>query len=73
MKRPHEYLKIVASLMPKQLEIGGPSYVVRLPEPAKSAEEWVARFPRPVLHVKEIPAGSANEQALLTNEDRSAE
>ncbi len=73
VKRPHEYLKIVASLMPKQLEIGGPSYVVRLPEPARSAEEWVARFPRPVLHVKEIPAGSANEQALLTNEDRSAE
>ena len=42
MKRPHEYLKVVASLMPKQLEIDSPPYVVRLPEPAKSAEEWLA-------------------------------
>jgi hypothetical protein len=41
MKRPHEYLKVVASLMPKQLEIDAPSYVARLPEPAKSAEEWL--------------------------------
>ena len=53
--------------MPKQLEIDNPSYVVRVPEPAKSAEEWLASVRR----AESIPAASGNGQAEPTNDGRT--
>ena len=72
MKRPHEYLKVVASLMPKQVEVDGHSYVARLPEPAKDAETWLANLPRVVVDAEEIPTDFDRGQRLVTN-NRSTE
>jgi hypothetical protein len=41
-EKPHEYLRIAASLVPKQFEIddGRQPFAV-IPEPSRSAEEWM--------------------------------
>jgi Family of unknown function (DUF5681) len=42
-ERPQDYLKIVAALQPKQVELDAPvRYVARLPEPAQTVEQWQA-------------------------------
>jgi len=49
-ERPHDYLKIVASLVPKQMEHAGEvptSYVMWLPQPAETAEEWQKEYMPP--------------------------
>jgi len=54
-ERPQDYLKIVAALQPKQVELDAPvRYVARLPEPAKTVEEWQASIAKPI-NIQALP------------------
>ena len=49
-EHPDQYLKIVASILPKEIaaEVNH-RYVARMPEVAKTTEEWLERY-KPVPH-----------------------
>jgi Family of unknown function (DUF5681) len=49
---------------------GGPSYVVRLPEPAKNAEEWLAAVNKPMLVSQPLADdGHVSDNQLNTNDN----
>jgi hypothetical protein len=49
---------------------GGPSYVVRLPEPAKNAEEWLAAVNKPMLVSQPLADdGHVGDNPLNTNDN----
>ena len=49
---------------------GGPSYVVRLPEPAKNAEEWLATVNKPMLVSQPLADdGHVSDNQLNTNDN----
>ncbi len=48
-ERPQDFLKVVASILPKEIHADiGHRYVVRLAEPTRSTEEWLDKH-RPSL------------------------
>ena len=50
---------------------GGPSYVVRLPEPCKTAEEWFATVNKPMLVSRSLAHDDQADAKPLDNEDNT--
>jgi len=50
---------------------GGPSYVVRLPEPCKTAEEWFATVNKPMLVSRSLADDDQAEAKPLDNKDNT--
>ena len=50
---------------------GGPSYVVRLPEPCKTAEEWLASVNKPLLVTYSLPGDDEPTPNQLDKKDNT--
>ena len=50
---------------------GGPSYVVRLPEPCKTAEEWLASVNKPLLVTYSLPEDDEPTPNQLDEKDNT--
>jgi hypothetical protein len=70
VERPAEYLKIIAAVIPKELEIGVTNYVARVPSNVLDLDEWIEQS-KDLKTINPTSFGNHRDDKLLSSPVRA--